>query len=264
MKSLALSTLVLFAAFGVRAPGAEAATTVCSGDSLLSFVDPTSGLPAACSLPSNGVLAQSLYYQNASRVGGSALAAYPMVDVLAGLSDRTEVLVDTPSQLAKSGPNGTGLYPTTSPGFGLKYELAASSNAALKIGLEDRPPLSPFTTTTTQAAYALSMASLYRVSESVVFDGSVTGLATRIRGSERMLPTMNFGVSYNVAPSTEVATDLGSRALARFGRVQKFGDLSVTHVLHKNVAFDTGLGTAFNAMSNAKAHYLSAGLDIRN
>jgi hypothetical protein len=264
MKALALSTLTLFAALCAGSLTAEAATTVCSGDSLLSFVDPTSGLPAACSLPSNGALVKSLYYQNASKVGGSALAAYPLVDVLAGVTDRTEVLVDTPSQLAESGPNGTGLYPTTSPGFGLNYELAQSSNAALKIGLEDRPPLSPFTTNATQAAYALSVASLYRVSEAVAFDGSVTGLVTRVRGSERMLPTMNLGVSYDVAPSTQVATDLGSRALARFGRVQKFGDLSVTHVLHKNLAFDTGLGTAFNAMSNAKAHYLSAGLDIRN
>jgi hypothetical protein len=266
MKRLAFSTAVILgtiATGGVQTPLA-AATTVCSNGTMLSVVDPTSGLPAACSLPRDTVLAQSLYYQNASKVGGSALAAYPMLDILAGVNDRTEVLLDAPSQIALSGPNGTGRYPMTSAGFGLKYELAESSNAALEVGMEARPPLSPFATNTTQGTYALNMASLYRVSGFVAVDGSLSGLVERFRGSNRVLPTMNLGVSYDIAPSVQIATDVGSRALPRFGRSQKFGDVSVTHILHKNLAFDTGLGTAFNATSNAKAHYLSAGLDIRN
>jgi hypothetical protein len=265
MRRIGFSAVALCAIVAGGTHGATAATTsVCAGDNLLSVVDPTSGLPAACSVPIDTLLAQSLYYQNASKVGGSALAAYPMVDILAGITARTEIRLDAPSQVAESGPNGTGRYPTTATGFGLKYQFAQSSNAALEIGAEDRPPLSPFTTNTTQGAYGLDVASLYRLSGSVAVDGSVTGLVTRIRGSERMLPTMNLGISYDVAPTTQVATDLGSRTLARFGRTQKFGDVTVTHVLHKNLALDTGLGTAFNAMSNAKAHYLSAGLDIRN
>jgi hypothetical protein len=46
------------------------------------------------------------YYQNASSVGGTALAAYPEATIRFGIARNLEVFVDAPSDVAKSGLDG--------------------------------------------------------------------------------------------------------------------------------------------------------------
>ena len=63
---------------------------------------------------------ETLYFQNASRVGGTALAAYPLFRIRAGVVHRLEA-VSTRPRRSPIRPNGAGLYPMTHLGFGLNY-----------------------------------------------------------------------------------------------------------------------------------------------
>jgi hypothetical protein len=166
--------------------------------------------------------------------------------------------------LAQSGLRGAGLYPHTDLGIGLEYDLADLSRSSIGIGVAERPPLSLYATKTTQPIFALDSTAFYRLSQIFTLDGYAAGAMTNVRGTSRLLPTLDLGLGYAVASNTQISTGIGSRALAFHNRSQTFGDVSVSRVLRKNLALDTGLGTTFNPVSNAKAHYLSAGLDFKN
>jgi len=266
LRSLGAAALATAMSVGPAsaADQAPAATPACPQGSLFAVIDGTTGLPAACPVAAGTLLLESLYYQNASRTGGSALAAYPMFRLREGLTGRTELVLDTPSQIAESGLDGAGLYPRSSPGFGVNYAFAETSHAALGLGVEDRPPSSLFATNLSQPKYAVDVTSLYRLTQTVSLDALVAGETSRTLGVERVLPAMDLGVGYDFAPDTELSTDLGTRFVRRRAHWQGFGDFSITQLLRKNLAFDTGIGTTFNPVSNAKAHYIAAGLDFRH
>ncbi len=210
------------------------------------------------------MVVNSLYYQNASKVGGTALAGYPMLHIDAGVAPRTDLNIYAPSQLAQSGLRGAGLYPHTDAGIGVSYDFVDLSRTSLGIGVAERPPLSLYSTKSAQPSFALDSTAFYRLSQIISLSGYAAGAMTNVRGVSRLLPTVDVGIGYAIAQDTQISTGIGSRALAFHNRSQTFGDLSVSRVLRKNLALDTGLGTTFNPVSNAKAHYLSAGLDFKH
>jgi hypothetical protein len=208
-------------------------------------------------------LVEGLYYQNASKVGGTALAAYPMVRLRAGLVRSLEFVADTPSQVAESGLNGRGVYPSSQLGLGLNYALAASGRYALALGAEARPPASRFASSETQPEYTLDAVSEYRLAKSFTLSGFLDGSTSRTVGLQHVFPMAALGFGFYPNARTELSTDVGSRFVVRHASPQSFGDISVTEALHKASAVEVGLGTTLNPVSNAKAHYLAVGFDFR-
>ncbi len=256
-------TLACALALGSACGVAFADTDVCGGG-LLSLGANPSETPSACVLPPKTFLVESLYYQNASKVGGTALAAYPMVRLRAGLTQRLEMLVDAPSQVAESGLGGAGLYPASSPGLGLNYALAQSNIRAVTLGAELLPPESLYEPNrAAQPSYRLDLSSAFRVSQFLTLNAAVAGSSSRRVGLEHVCPTALVGASITPNPRTRISFDLGARIITRHSSWQSFGDISVTQLLRKKLAFDVGLGTAFNPVNDQKSHYLAAGFNFR-
>lgn len=238
-------------------------TGVCATANQFFIADGLSGIDSPCTIQRGGLLVESLYLQDASRVGGTALAIYPMFRLRTGLNDRIEVDVDTPSQIAESGHAGVGLYPTTHLGFGLNYTFAENDRLAMALGAERLPPISHFATTQSQAKYALDMTSGYRLTPRVTLQAFASGASSSKSGLAQVYPSAAFGAAYGFAPATQFSLDVGARAIARRANLQSFGTISADQRLSKKMTVDVGLGTAFNQISNAKAHYLASGLNYR-
>jgi hypothetical protein len=237
---------------------------VCGGGNLLTTGSTPSGTPAACLVPARTVLVESLYYQNASKVGGTALAAYPMFRLRAGVAPRVEVVVDAPSQVAESGLGGAGLYPASSPGIGVNYALAQNYRRSMALGAELLPPESLYAPNrAAQPRYQFDLSSAYRVSPLLRLDATLAGASSRSAGLQRIYPTAMFGADLTPEQRTRISLDLGARIITRHAAWQSFGDVSVTRLLRKKLAFDVGLGTAFNPVNDQKSHYLAAGFNFK-
>ena len=164
--------LVVFAVLTFIASPARAATdpvaltnTACASLSPAFTETDLTGLAAPCSAAPGTLLIETLYFQNASSMGGTALAAYPLVRLRTGLTRRLELVVDPPSQVAESGLRGRGLYPTTLFGYGLNYALTSSGRSASALGVELSPPSSRFTIDARQPKYIFDYTFGYKVGD---------------------------------------------------------------------------------------------------
>jgi hypothetical protein len=113
---------------------------VCATANPAFTIDDLSGITPPCAVAPGSVLVETVYYQNASRAGGTALAAYPLVRFETGIVRNLELVLDAPSQIAESGLAGAGLYPTTHAGYGLNYTFASNARLAASFGAELVPP----------------------------------------------------------------------------------------------------------------------------
>jgi hypothetical protein len=121
-------------------PLAADATQYCSDASLLPIVNRPSDAWSPCVVGDDGVLLESGYYQNASSVGGSAIAEYPDAELRVGFARALEVMLDPETQIDRSGNHGKGFFTTSDPGLGLKWQLADQPNGAYDFGAEVNPP----------------------------------------------------------------------------------------------------------------------------
>jgi hypothetical protein len=247
------------------APAGElnAYDVACGQSTLLTLTDGASGVPSACTLNAGSFLIEGLYFQNASAVGGTALAAYPMFRLRGGVTPRVELLVDTPSQVAQSGLAGAGLYLTSSAGFGANYALVRGGRLALTSGVEVEPPVNRYSPSRQeQSKYALNMSGLYQVTPALGITGFVEGTTSRTSGLSAIFPGASVGAKIATDERTGINVGLGSRILGRYAHAQSFADLSVERQVGKHVSFNTGIGTAFNPVHNQKSHYLAAGVNF--
>ena len=224
--------------------------------------DDLSGITAPCATGRGDVTIETLYFQNASRVGGTALAAYPMIRVRTGVVRRLEAVIDAPSQVAESGLNGAGLYPMTHLGYGLNYTAVAGPRLAVGFGAEFVPPASLYAVTQAQPKYVFDATAGYRLSRRATLSALATGASSHSVGFQRIFPSLAVRESYDVSATTQISTDLGARIVTRHERAQSFGDVAVNERLRKNLEFSVGLGTAFNPILDAKAHYLASGFNL--
>jgi hypothetical protein len=239
------------------------AVPACASEDPAMITDDLSGITAPCAVDPGTVAIETLYFQNASRIGGTALASYPLFRIRTGIVRRLEAVVDTPSQIAESGPHGTGLYPATHLGYGLDYTFLADGRTAAGAGVELVPPDSRFATTMTQPKYVLDMTAGYHVGDRTTFSAIATGTSSSSVGFQRVFPSVAVRTAYDTSAATQISTDFGERVVARHSAQQTFGDVALNERLRKNLRFAVGLGTTFNAVSNAKAHYLASGFNVK-
>ena len=221
-------------------------------------------MPAACTLPRGELLVESQYFQNASAVGGTALAAYPLFRLRSGATSRLELLLDSPSQVAQSGVGGAGLYLRTNPGLGVNYALVGAGRLSLTAGAEVQPPVDRYSPDCgQQPKYTLHFAGLYQVDSTFALTGFVGASTSRRVGVTRDFPGASVGAKIHADQQTDVSIDVGSRFIARLAHPQSFGDISVERLFGKRIAVDVGLGTSFNPVIDTKSHYLAAGVNFR-
>jgi hypothetical protein len=250
---------------GMRFPASASsvmALDACNTQNPAFTTDDLSGIQAPCAAAPGTLLVEMLYFQNASRVGGTALAAYPLFRLRTGIVHRLDAVIDTPSQIAMSGLKGIGLYPTTQIGYGLNYTFVTDARLASAVGLELVPPGSRFNVSDSQPRYVIDMTAGFHLTRSMTVSAIATGTSSKNVGFERVNPAAALRVAYYSSARTQLSADLGTRILVRHGAAQNYGDVAVNERLRKNVTFSVGLGTTFNPVSDAKAHYLASGFNF--
>ncbi len=237
----------------------------CSDGSLRAVASRTHTKLTPCVASPHKFVLETTYYQNASRYGGTALAAYPEARIRYGVAAHWELFVDTPSEIAKSGERGRGIYVMTPAGYGVKYEFARLHNVVYSVSAESHPPLG-----------AMQNLNLSPLSD-VHLSGNWSGAHGREFGFEAGLinyesvqhqhlhATSLFAASLTqtIDPLTAVTFELATQSHVYPGsRSQTSGVVSVQRVLSPHLLFNVELGTAFNVSANNKPHYLGAGFTI--
>ena len=258
----ALGDSVAFTASSGLVQG-DALRNVCGTSNPSFTTDDLSGITSPCATAPGSVLIEMLYFQNASRIGGTALAAYPLVRIQTGIVRNLEFVLDTPSQVAMSGEAGAGLYPTTHAGYGLNYTFASNARSAASFGMELVPPSSRFVVDPSQSKYLLTASYGYLIGPRTTLTASATGTLSREVGFNRIKPAATVRLAYDLSPKTQLSGDFGARIVTRGTVAQSYGDVAINQRLHKDVTFAVGLGTTFNSVSNAKAHYLASGFNVK-
>jgi hypothetical protein len=236
--------------------------SACTTQNPAFTTDDLSGVASPCAVTPGSLLIETLYYQNASRIGGTALAAYPLFRLRTGIVRRLEAVVDLPSQVAESGLNGAGLYPRTQMGYGLNYTALTNARLAAAFGAEVLPPSSRFTVNQAQPRYVVDFTVGYHLLPRATLSAIATGSSSRQVGFNQVSPAAAVRMAYDSSVATQFSTDLGTRVVTRHSVAQSYGDVAVNERLRKNTTFTVGLGTTFNPVSNAKAHYLASGLNF--
>lgn len=260
MKLPAAAALaVASVAFCLPSAPAAADDGICAPRSAESY-DELSGIWSPCAVARGALVAEATYLQNASAVGGTALAAYPMIELRTGIAPRIEFAFHAPSQVAESGERGTGLYPSTHLGYGLRYGFLQAPRLAAAFVTDILPPMSRFSPNQIQPRYVFGITSAYALEPRLDVGIAMSGTSSGTVGFQRILPSEAVRASYALGSHTNLATDIGSRFPARHAQ-QTFGDVALDQTLLRNLAFTVGLGTAFNAAMNSKAHYLASGFN---
>jgi hypothetical protein len=260
---LALAAAATIAFIDMRPAKADDVQGVCAGVALPSLATGSSQIPSSCTLPAGSVLLETLYYQNASKVGGTALAAFPLLELSAGVARGLDFVVDPPSQIAESGPRGAGMYPRSHSSYAVRYRFSETSRIALSAGFAIAPPASMYAPSEAQSKYLFGVDSGYRLTPGLTLKGIAQASTLRTAADGRALAAQALGADISLSRTTVISPDIGQRSVAARAQAQSFADLCLKRSLDREVTFDMGLGTAFNPVARAKAHYLAAGLSFR-
>jgi hypothetical protein len=249
------------------APKGPPVKAVCD-QSLRSIANTSHARMSPCIVRRGQLVVESMYYQNASSEGGTALAAYPEATFRIGISPRVELFVDAPSDVAKSGTHGEGVFYLTHPGFGLKALLSSSSTFATSISVESSPQLHALAhLSLIPLADATLTASWMPRRSAIVLTAQAGAFLFRQRGmghEQRTAATFALGITAPVMKKTWLSLQLNSISTAAMNSpAQSTGTLSLQHEIGRNVLANIQLGTAFNAAGHSKAHYLGFGFTIR-
>jgi len=256
--------LVLLAAMLAVTPAVAAdADAICAPTNAPVFEDTIGGITSPCATAPGTLVVETTYMQNASQIGGTALATYPTITLRTGIVQNLAFVLDPPSEVAQSGVRGLGVYVPTHLGYGLSYTAAQTGRMALAVFTSVLPPVNRFAPSLTQSRYALGLSSAYTVGSkfNVGFSGQGTSSATR--GFGRIQPDGALSAAYDPSAQTQISTDLGTRVSGRKSLSQSYSDVAVDESLAKHFVFKVGIGTTFNPVANAKPHYLASGIDYR-
>jgi hypothetical protein len=145
----------------------------------------------------------------------------------------------------------------------LNYTFASSASFAAAFGAEAVPPNSRFAVNQAQPRYILDFTGGVQLSPRATLSAIATGSSSSQVGFQRIFPAAALRAAYDTSSVFQVSTDFGTRFIARHSVSQSYGDVSVNQRLRKNLTFAVGAGTAFNPVSNEKAHYLASGFSFR-
>ncbi len=252
-------------AFG--ATGASNGTAACKGRALRSVASRTHGKVNACIATLHRFILETTYYQNASLLGGTALAAFPEARFRYGLAPRIELFLDYPSEIAKSGTRGNGVYFMTGAGVGAKVGLGEFHNAYFSISGEEHPPLAALANTAIVPDSLYNLYANWSPARSWLLGASVGRYAytqSNLGFAHVITPTAAFSVSHDLNLRYGITAELATQSVAAYGgSAQTTGTIAVQRVLNPRLLFSLELGTAFNPSADSKPHYLGFGFTFR-
>ena len=252
----ALADSVAFTASSGLVQG-DALRNVCGTSNPSFTTDDLSGITSPCATAPGSVLIEMLYFRNASRVGGTALAAYPLVRIQTGIVRNLEFVLDTPSQVAMSGEAGAG---PTDDACRLRIELRLCVECAFGRVVRHGTRSAEFALRRGSVAIEISAYRILRVphrSPHHAHRQRHRNLVARSRFN-RIKPAATVRLAYDLSPKTQLSGDFGARIVTRGTVAQSYGDVAINQRLHKDVTFAVGLGTTFNSVSNQRHTTLQA------
>jgi len=260
----ALATLVI-APVGAATTNKE--TAACKGRTLRTVASRTHGKVNACIATLHRFIVETTYYQNASRLGGTALAAFPEARVRYGLDPRIEVFLDYPSEIAKSGDRGTGVYFMTGAGVGAKIGLGEFHGAYFSLSGEEHPPLSALANTAIIPDSLYNLYANWSPQRSWILGaalGSYSYTQSNSGLAHVVTPTAAFSLSHDLNARYGITAEITTQSVAAFGgSAQTSGTIGLQRVINPRLLFSLELGTAFNASADSKPHYLGFGFTFR-
>ncbi len=264
---LLLFVLLPLAGRSARAAGTSRPIAACKGRTLRAVASRTHGKVNACIATLHRFILETTYYQNASRLGGTALAAFPEARIRYGLAPRIEAFIDYPSEIAKSGNRGTGVYFMTGAGVGAKVGLGEFHHAYFSISGEEHPPLAALANTAIvpDSLYNLyanwSPARTWLLGASL---GRYSYTQSNIGYAHVVTPTAAFSVSHDLNARYGLTAELSTQSVAAYGgSAQTTGTIGIQRVMNPRLLFSLEIGTAFNASAGSKPHYLGFGFTFR-
>lgn len=244
------------------------ALRACPGDNFLATVDRARSGTTPCVAGKHVLILETGYYQNASAVGGTALAAYPLATVRYGVSARTEVFIAPATRIAKSGLNGAGIYTWSRSGGGVRYALADSGRNALSLNAQYTPQSDETASLATRerfdfgAADRFALAPDFAVSAAV---GNIVYTQESVKGNQQSDLYGRLTLSQNVSPNTVVNVLVGRDSqVAMASTPQTKLGLALQDKLSRNAVGDVEIGSALNATGDTKAHYLGFGVSFKH
>lgn len=213
-----------------------------------------------CVVKPRHVVVSTMYYQNASKVGGTALAGYPLLRARYGVAPDLDVFYDAPSELAISSHGGH--YEMAHSGMGAQGTIAQDGNMALMLTAESRPPLSPLAN-----LYVLPLADVHLTAAWTTLSGSdiaaqlgtLNYIATN-RGHRRSSIFDTLSATAPISSQTWFTGEVGTQSNATWGSAgETRGIASIKHSIGADSVFNVDLGTTLNASGGSKPHYLGAG-----
>jgi hypothetical protein len=213
------------------------------------------------------VIFESAYYQNASKAGGTALAEFPEARVRYGALQNLEVFYDAPSEIAKSGLKGTGVYYKTHSGYGMNYEIARTGLVSYSLSGEINPPLSALANTRLKPASDVDIAATWFLGSFMQYKAQVGTLdytedSGRTRHRSSPMAALFATRSFDTKTFFTAGFDEQSRAYFGTG-AQTSGIVGVRRELSQQTLVNVEVGSAFNAAGRSKPHYLAFGFVAR-
>lgn len=219
----------------------------------------------SCQPEPQRVVVETRYYQNASKVGGTALAMFPLVQIRYGLAPGIDVLYETPSEIAVSGTHGNGVYYMTHPGIGARFALTRIGGAAVTLTAEAHPALHPLANTQLVPIFESSLGAQWsnRHRQSFMARLSYLNAETLATHDQHASVVVEGAMVTPITRRLSVRTDLRYQSHALPGEHgQTSATVGLQRTLGRHTQFNMELGTAFNAAANSKPHYFGFGFVI--
>lgn len=259
-----LAALVVLVPRLASADSSSARVTPCAANATHMVSKRSHALIAPCVAPKNRFVLETNYYQNASKAGGSALAAYPEVRMRYGAANHLELFLDGPSEIAKSGLKGRGIYVMAPVGYGATYEFARVRGVSYSLTAENRPPLQPLANIYLMPLSDVHMSATWSGSGRRTYGAEFGVLeyeSVRRHSNHRGSSIAAFSVTQEVNRRTFVTAELSDQFRALGGNApQASATLSMQRLLTQHFVFNLEGGTTFNAKGDSKPHYWGFGL----
>jgi hypothetical protein len=263
-----LGNIALFAptipvAAAISAPANFFQPLACDASNPVTLEDRALADTTPCTLAKHHSMLEVGYFQNASAVGGTALAAYPLIHVRYGITDRTQIFIDPATAIAKSGLRGQGIYTWGRTGVGVKYQLSNEVNHAVSASIDYTPQpdvtASLYTRERFQAAMQYRYVITNKTSANLSF-GDTFFSQQNVHGNGQSSLFARLAVSQGISPNMSVSALVGRDAhMTVSSEPQTQLGVTVQDRLSPNSVGDVELGSALNPSGETKAHYLGFG-----
>lgn len=265
-RSISTIALLAVAAGAVAVPAQAARYDAPCSATLRSVASRSHSRVSACVAQRGQVITETMYYQNASKVGGTALAAFPEARTRYGVAPHLELFFDWPSEIAKSGLRGSGVYYMTQTGIGAKLEFARKAGFDYSLTLERRPPMNAFANMeivpNADVHVDASWAPTLR-STATLEVGMLNYSQRGVPGWSHTSPTAAFEFTHEIDRKTALSFELATQSVAAFGGSARSAvTVGMQRTLSKHAQVNLELGSSFNATAGSKPHELGFGFIV--